>query len=145
MKHFTAEQCITLIGCCGRFTSWFENSVDKFISQSVHGLRAEENKDFLVALGQLEKAMHSCKNENEAIESQFFPLLKRVLIHVRRAEARARGSFKSRTHHSGLWNQLDDPIRKIEAFMEDEWFSATTPASVPQLTEFLTVEFVESA
>lgn len=79
-------------------------------------------------------------NEDTAIEDDYAPLLKRVLLFQKRKIGERQEQRRSMTTHRELLRNIEDEMAPVTRLMSEEWFDRVESLRMPPLTEFLTLQ-----
>lgn len=72
-------------------------------------------------------------------------MLKRVIVAERRALAQEVDGPRQKTTHREAIRWLERELRVLDDLIGSTWFSGTTPARIPRLTDYMSIRHVEAA
>ncbi len=77
------------------------------------------------------------------IGDELIPLLKCMLVVVRRLRAVKRDEFRAAAAHTEAVEILNRPVDELDAFMEKDWLQETKSLILPNLTDFVVLSVLE--
>ena len=127
-------------------TNIFRNEFQNSVIRPAHRLLGTAPSSF----GNAYNSLHKLEGEiqpgtgEHKISSDLVPWLRSVVIHERRRKALEIEQKVSNTSNREVIEALESELSKIAKFTKSDWFLAGPIASVPRLTDCLTISAAES-
>lgn len=148
MLSFTKEEFRVLRQCIAPFERWLNQNMADPINEHT-GLRPRELQVLYDECSDFKNVAARTPGTGDPVAPifevppKFAPLLKRVILTVRREKAAAQEAKRSKTSDPGLLCTLNVPVAELDDLMQKPWFHKTRARKVSRLTDFLALEFVE--
>lgn len=131
-----------LVGCVERFRSAFEREIVTALESQFRGIRPAEVRDTLEELSLLQRQLDVRANP-VMVHDAHSRLLKRVVLEERRRAAEAIDLPLQKAVDSTLIRELRATVRPFDQLMDEPWFKEASAATVPKLTDYLSVRHAE--
>ncbi len=142
VPEFPKSVAKLLGGCVARFRSAFEEEVVAALESQFRGVRPAEVKDALEELSLLGRQL-AVRTQPVVVHDAHNRLLKRIVLEERRRAAEAIDLPLQKAVDASLIRQLRATVRPFDRLMLEPWFAQTVAASVPKLTDYLSVRYAE--
>ena len=143
MRSFTENEGFALYQYLDEFREWFKENMIKSIQPLP---LVAELRDIKRSIGELQRqlnAKRSFSNMSVEIGDELMPLLKCMLMVVRRLRAVKRDDLRAAASHTEAVKILDRPVHELDAYIEKDWFQQTESLILPSLTEFVVLSVLE--
>lgn len=122
----------------------FNDRYKRLLSPAVHGFFPTPLKAYLAELHEALKSLQRLPEQQREIDERFAPVIRHAVIAERLAVANRVEQRRSRTIHPEMLEQLDAELVPYAALLAADWLQLAAPRPIPQLTEFIPVEFAEA-
>lgn len=138
MVTFTTEQRQQLQTYVSEYTTWFMNWVFLPVRGALGNLAPYRLKSMVDALIDLSNRLYNEKDFS--LKSDDANLIKRVLVFQQNHVAEKQEEIRLINRDTDTFQQIEDLMKPIDEFLQQDWLRNVQPASLPKLTDYLTLE-----
>ncbi|XXT24899.1 GGDEF domain-containing protein [Sorangium sp. So ce429] len=143
MPELTPSEAKALSHCVARFTDAFRREVADVIREQFRGYEPPEVTELIGQLSLLGRQLE-LRQPHVQIHDTQGPLLKRILIDLRRDSATAIEEPLQKAVNADTIRHLRREVHGLEQLMAAPWFAATRALQVPRLTDYMSIRHAEA-
>ncbi|WP_438020490.1 GGDEF domain-containing protein [Sorangium sp. So ce315] len=143
MLELTPSEAKVLSQCVTRFTDAFRRDVADVIRQQFRGYEPPEVTELIGQLSLLGRQIE-LRQPQVQVHDTLRPLLKRVLIDLRRESAAAIEEPLQKAVNADTIRHLGREVHGLEQLMAAPWFAVTGALRVPRLTDYMSIRHAEA-
>lgn len=146
MLQIKSHEIQPVLSAIKYFNQWFDSNVARFFESEGLGSsnrRPSEWGELFRDTGDLLREVAK-QSPYFRVENAYLPLLKRILIVWRRAEAERIRQLQEKTHHLEVLGVLDNDLQLLDDMFNSEGLAQTAPRPLPSVVDLVPIQRVES-